>query len=247
MHANSLSRELLAGLASLIAPPTCLACRAPIVRAAPFPEGLCADCRVDLEWIEVACRGCGHPRGPGLMESRRCVSCAKQSLGRVQTTTTLFRYRGAGRHLTRRLKYEGLHDLGLSLGRALGERLALARPEIADDDALIVVPVPLHPWRRLRRGFNQAHTLALGVAEVLERPIATLLRRRRATRALYGVRRGERDAVVEGAFSASDDARGARVLLVDDIRTSGATLRAAGRALRRGGARRIDAATVARG
>ena len=254
----SLPATLLAGLASLIAPARCPACRtflsedepAPAARA-PSPRAsealarrLCPPCRDRLEWLEVACLGCGLPRGPGLGESRRCARCRTQSLGHVRTTTGLFRYRGPGRHVLRRLKYEGHDPLGQALGRALAQRVARWRGELLDPE-LVICSVPLHPFRRLGRGYNQAELIAAGVAEALERPLAGLLRRRRATRALYGVRRQHRDQVLSGAFAALPAAEGKRVLLIDDIRTSGATLRAAGRALHKAGARRIDAAVVA--
>ena len=108
----------------------------------------------------------------------------------------------------------------------------------------MIVPIPLHPWRRWRRGFNQAEAIAEGVAEALERPVVCALKRRRLTRALYGVRPEEREAIVSGAFVTRLIPPGP-VLLVDDIRTSGATLRAAARALRREGVRELDAAVVA--
>ncbi|MGE0713574.1 MAG: ComF family protein [Planctomycetota bacterium] len=239
---------LLQGFCSLLAPERCLACGAPHEAEGAFPSELCGGCRERLGWIEAACLGCGRPRGPGLPDSRRCGACVRRALGGVRSTTALLRYRGPGRQLLRRLKYDGLDGLGLALGRALGERLLAARPGLLEQPGLCVVPVPLHPWRRLRRGFNQAEVIARGVAEVTGRPLRALLRRRRATRALYGVRRGEREAVVAEAFALARGAevRGARVLLVDDIVTSGATLRAAARALRRGGVARLDAAVVAR-
>jgi len=249
----SFPATLLSGLASLIAPERCPACRAytladeqrpPASAREALAAQLCAPCQERLDWLEVACRACALPRGPGLSESRRCSSCRSQSLGRVRTTTALYRYRGPGRHVLRRLKYEGHDPLGRALGRALGERLRRWRGELLSEE-LVICPVPLHAWRRLGRGYNQAELIAAGVAEALERPLVCLLRRRRATRALYGVRRHHRDQVLSGAFRALPAAAGARVLLVDDIRTSGATLRAAGRALHEAGARRIDAAVVA--
>lgn len=70
----------------------------------------------------------------------------------VAAVTALFRYRGAGRALLRRLKYDGRDDLADPLGRALGRRFRLQRPEAATDRDLLLVPVPLHRWRQWRRG-----------------------------------------------------------------------------------------------
>jgi predicted amidophosphoribosyltransferase len=109
--------------------------------------------------------------------------------------------------------------------------------------------VPLHRWRRVRRGFNQAEEIARGVAEVLERPLVCALRRRRATRALHEVPREDRGRVVDGAFALASFAPSLRarpIALVDDIRTSGATLREAAAVLHAAGADRIDALVVAR-
>ena len=108
----SLPATLLAGMASLIAPARCPACRAFTGEAEEASASrdargalgalLCHACCERLEWLEVACLACGLPRGPGLAESRRCSRCRTQSLGRVRTTTGLYRYRGPGRHVLRR-------------------------------------------------------------------------------------------------------------------------------------------------
>ena len=111
-----------------------------------------------------------------------------------------------------------------------------------------MVPIPLHPWRHLQRGFNQAAALADVVAARLERPRVHALRRRRRTRPLYTLARGQRPAALEHAFVLKRGVAvaGRPVLLVDDIRTSGATLRAAAACLRAAGATRVEAAVVAR-
>jgi ComF family protein len=236
-------------LSSLLAPRRCAVCAAPLA-----PTGvafLCSPCAGELPRIEIACRACGRDLGAHAAPSPRCGGCRSLPKGAVDTTTALWRYRGVARTTLRRLKYEGLEDLGQPLGRALGERVARVG---ADLDVplrdLVVVPIPLHPWRRWRRGYNQAALLASAVGRVLDRPILEVLVRARATRALYGVPRRRRDEVVAGAFRARRRAArllaGRPVLLVDDIRTSGATLRAAGQALLAVGAPRVDAAVVAR-
>lgn len=233
----------LNGLASLLAPRRCYGCRRDL-REDPTWEGLlCLACWGALEILQAACRGCG--RGVGI-DTARCSACRGSSLGGIGGTIALVRYRKTARRVLHRLKYQAREELGRPLGRALGERL-LARSERARHPDLIVVAVPLHPLRHWRRGFNQAEAIAQGVAEVLERPRVQLLRRARATRPLFGVPRTQRDGALQGAFALRrrPPAR-ARVLLVDDIRTSGATLRAAARALRRAGIKKIDAAVVGR-
>jgi ComF family protein len=157
----------------------------------------------------------------------------------------LVRYRGTGRRLLHRLKYGGCEALAPELGARLGRRV-LTQSTVPP--SLLVVPVPLHPWRRLRRGFNQAAAIGAALAAVLDRPQVQALRRRRRTPALYRVERRRRAAALERAFMVRrpDQVAGRPVLLVDDIRTTGATLRAAAAALREAGAARVEAAVVAR-
>jgi ComF family protein len=116
------------------------------------------------------------------------------------------------------------------------------RKVLADCDC--IVPVPLHPWRRLRRGFNQARDLA----ERLDRPVVDALWRVRATPSQMSLGAAARHTNVRGAFAmkiraaALDDRI---VVLVDDVRTTGATLDECAKVLRRAGAREVRALTIA--
>jgi len=116
---------------------------------------------------------------------------------------------------------------------------------LADCDC--IVPVPLHPWRRLRRGFNQARDLA----GRLDRPVVDALWRIRATPSQMSLGAAARHTNVRNAFLMSPlctrGARlhGARIVLVDDVRTTGATLDECAKVLRRAGAREVRALTVA--
>lgn len=246
--------EAMSGLLSLLAPRACAAC---VATLAPSPSAsvatrpgrewdplLCPRCRRDVEPIGPACPGCGAPRPRFADPSPRCRACERTPKGPVDATIALLRYRRATRRLLHRLKYASRDDACAPLGRALARRVGDALGAIPRD--LVVVPVPLHLLRRWSRGFNQAERLAEVVAAALARPLVTSLARRRRTPALYGVRREARDDVVRGAFVCRALLGGRPVLLVDDIRTSGATLRAAADALAKAGAGRIVAAVVAR-
>lgn len=246
---------LLVGLASALAPRRCALCKAsqpPSSRERPRAESLearlCGPCAAALEPIAAACPACGLGRGPFHAPAPRCAACRTTPKRGLETTVALLRYRGAGRRLLHRVKYAKREDLGAPLGRALGARVLETGPEQGRPAPDLVVPIPLHWWRRWRRGFNQAALVGEGVAAVLDRPVVEALARRKATPALFGIEREAREAVVSGAFAvrAPAEVRGATVLLVDDIRTSGATLRAAAAALLEAGAARVDAAVVAR-
>jgi ComF family protein len=112
----------------------------------------------------------------------------------------------------------------------------------------IIVPAPLHWVRWLQRGFNQSHLLARELRRRLRIPVVNALRRRKMTRAQAGLTRAGRRVNVAGAFSArrTSAVRDRRVLLVDDVMTTGATMNACAGALKRAGAGHITVLTLAR-
>ncbi len=131
-------------------------------------------------------------------------------------------------------KYEGQKDLGRFLGRLMGNALR-ANPVVASIDAL--VPLPLHPAKERKRGYNQATVLCEGMAEALAKPVFTnLVMRRTHTETQTKKGRTERWSNMEGKFQLRDpsQADGRHLLLVDDVLTTGATLEACGRALLEG-------------
>ncbi len=146
------------------------------------------------------------------------------------------------RELVHLFKYAGVTALARPLGRLL--RLAVPRDRRFD----LIVPTPLHWRRRWTRGYNQAMLLARELAPALGLKPVNALRRTRATTAQAGLSRTARRANVAGAFLVRDASRirGRRVLLVDDVMTTGATLRACAAALKRAGARSVSIAVLAR-
>lgn len=149
------------------------------------------------------------------------------------------RYEGALRDIIHAYKYEGRRSLAPPLGR-----LMRAAGASLLDDAACVVPVPLHPWRRLRRGFNQAADLA----RMLDRPVVHALWRVRATPPQMGLPARARRTNVRGAFILSPWAPSIEdrpIVLVDDVRTTGATLNACATVLRNAGAGEVRALTIA--
>ncbi len=148
-------------------------------------------------------------------------------------------YDGSLRDIVHALKYDGRRSVARRLGALMRERGADVL-----DGADAVVPVPLHRRRLRARGFNQAAELGrhLGL------PLRHALRRVRATPSQTDLPAGERHANVRGAFALARriDVRGARLVLVDDVSTTGATLDACARVLREAGAEDVRALTAAR-
>ena len=179
-----------------------------------------------------------------------------QRVGIVRCASLYFYRQGSGyARLVQAVKYEGQVSLGLALGRALGERL-----RVSFSDVQALVPVPLHPLRRLKRGYNQAEVIARGIAQGLSGgeearlrplPVVTgLLRRSRRTRTQTRLSAEEKARNVRGAFRIRPrrvrrlQAQGiSHLLVVDDVMTSGATLSEAIRPLLR--SFRISVATIA--
>lgn len=148
-------------------------------------------------------------------------------------------YEGSLRSIVHALKYDGR--------RSLAPRLAMLLDRCGSDvieGADLVVPVPLHRARQRARGFNQAED----IARHLSLPMVRALKRVRRTPSQTDLPEAQRHANVRGAFSPARGARirGAVVIVVDDVSTTGATLEACARALLEGGAREVRALTVAR-
>jgi len=253
---NSVITSLLRSLIDIAAPRVCLGCKTPIApreggtgERAALRAVLCAACRSDLVLVgDGACRGCARPRKAfAPPRGSRCGRCAREPRGGVRRTVALYRYTRRGRDLLRQLKFRGRRDAAAPLGRALAIQVEREIPEIVGACGVaLVAPVPMHWTRRLWRGYDHVELMARAAARELGLPLERVLTRTRRTRPLFTVPRRDREAVLEGALAASPSVEGRWVLVIDDIRTSGATLATCGRALREAGAARVDAAVVGR-
>ena len=222
-----------ARLETLLLPPRCLVCEG---RGVPGLD-LCAACHDELPWLGAACTGCAQP----LAESdagARCGQCLRMPLP-LDTISAALRYAPPIDRLLPRFKF---HQ-DLAAGRVLAQLMAARLPALPR--SAVLVPVPLHPSRLRARGYDQALQLARALARLRALPCRRLLKRVVATAPQSELDAAARRRNLRDAFSCHR-APPAHVVLVDDVMTTGATLRAAAEALRRRGATRVDAWICAR-
>jgi len=183
------------------------------------------------------CAGCD---APGEGSAIFCASCTPL-IERVAGPGAVFEYGGPVADAIQRFKYEGRSELAALLGSLMA---GAAAPWAGKVDA--VVPVPLHWRRRRERGYDQAALLAMPVAKALGVvPLLRGLRRVRNTPSQVQLPHGERQRNVAGAFAPRQLRGLRRVLLIDDVRTTGATLCAASRALAAGGVSEVHTLVLA--
>ena len=230
------------GLAAEVAlPPLCAACREAVGSA-----GLCAACWSKLSFIAPPyCDRLGIPfpydPGPGVLSMEAIADPPAYQRARAAV-----RYDDVARALVHALKYGDRLDLAPTMGRWMANA---GRELTGAADA--IVPVPLHWRRQWARRFNQSALLAEIVARGTGVPVAhTTLKRVKATPQQVGLSQAERALNVQGAFRVSADGKatiaGQKLILVDDVLTSGATVDAGARALLRAGAVSVDVLVFAR-
>ncbi len=230
-------------LFAFLLPDDCRLCGRPLEGFSVVP--VCGSCLAAPEPFapEYACLRCRTPflNPRPLNEEGLCRLCAAgvTAFGGAWSCGV---YDGRLRELIHLFKYGRM----MPLGRVLGRMMARAYPRDQQFDAL--VPVPSHWRRRFWRGFDQAELLARELSRRTGIPVRRLLRRRRHTRAQAGLSRRERRQNIRGCFEAArpGEVRGLRLLLIDDVLTTGATANAAAAALREAGAAHVGVFTLAR-
>jgi len=222
-------------------PQLCAACREPVEG-----RGLCPSCWSKLSFItRPYCERLGIPfvydPGPGVLSMQAIADPPAYNRARAAV-----RFDQISRALVHALKYGDRLDLAPMMGRWVSHA---GRELLAEADAL--VPVPLHWRRQWSRRFNQSAMLAAAISAESGVPIAAqALKRVKATAQQVGLSRSERATNVQGAFKVLAEGRaavaGRRLILVDDVLTSGATVEGCARALLRAGAANVDVLTFAR-
>jgi ComF family protein len=235
--------RLSCGLFSVVFPDDCRVCGQPLREISRIP--VCAACLSEpqpliAEYFCVSCRAPflnAHP----LDETGRCTLC-RLGLAGFDAVYSYGSYEGTLRKLIHLFKYGKIRPLA----RPFGDLLSRVVPREQRFDC--VVPMPLHWRRRWERGFNQSELLARNVARRWNVTVTNAVKRVRATASQAGLTNAKRRANVNGAFAMRRGVRvdGARVLLVDDVLTTGASAAACARVLKRAGAVHVALLAVAR-
>ncbi len=225
-----------------VLPPRCLACDQPV----DVQGRMCLACWEQITFIgEPLCAQCGLPFELSSGRRALCGRCARLP-SRFDRARAAFLYEGVGRDLVLAFKMADRTWLAPALADMLRRAAAPLLPE-----ADVIAPVPLHRRRLFARRFNQSALLARGLSGESGHPLAVdLMERTRRTTPQASLSAAERRRNVRGAFMVRERRRaviaGRRVLLVDDVMTSGATAGACAHALKRAGARAVDVVTLAR-
>ena len=241
---------------AVVFPTRCLICNHEVTSANGL--GVCAGCWLSIEpWEGISCERCGLP-----IVSERAADSSEVLCGVCRVNEPAFDlarsygiYRAALQHLILELKFHRRERLGRRLGGFLAH-VWKTLDESANGEPYLIVPVPLFYSRERERGFNQARILAEGLRRQIGKMRGgtaakietTLLVRTRSTRPQTRLKFQQRMENVRGAFAVSKPGQvlGRQIVLVDDVMTTGATLSACAGALKKSGAAKVYALTLAR-
>ena len=221
---------MLESLKNIVFPDLCVACR---VRRPTVDEELCRSCLSHLPFIQLP------------EDAKAALAGKDQFPSEVSSFYSLFYYTKESyvAELIHYIKYDGLHDIGRYLGGLLWRRqLSLLRL-----DKHVLVPVPIHPKKRKRRGYNQAEEIAKGISQESGLPIIPdLLIRTSDTSSQTKKDQADRTKVLEHAFdlNPSYDSQLGKILLIDDVVTTGSTIAACTSNLLKGRPEEIAVATL---
>lgn len=229
-------------IATLLYPPACSVCVATVERG----EYLCGDCDEKIPRIVPPfCQKCSEPFEGAMSDAFTCANCAHRT---IYFDAAVAAYRS--REIVRRIVLDFKYGRQIHLRHLIARWLftALDDPRIQGREFDLIVPVPLHPARERQRGFNQADLIAELLSVRMSILSVSILQRVRYTTTQTAFDRAERMENLRDAFRLrkNRDVRGLRVLLVDDVLTTGSTLSECARILKDAGALSVYAATAAR-
>lgn len=242
VKAGSTFARVARGVLDFVYPPTCLDCGAPVASQA----ALCSGCFGKLRPISKPyCPVLGIPFEVSIGPDARSAEAIADPPPFERARSAVL-YNEVAQAIVARMKYGDRPELAGFCAR-------LMLPAGADlwADQPVLVPVPLHPWRQLERRYNQSTELARALSRLTGLSVEpTLVRRARKTRQQVGLSRDARQRNVSGAFAPHPDIlvrlKGRRIVLVDDVITTGATVKAIARALNRAGVHKVDVISFAR-
>ncbi|MFC1501404.1 ComF family protein [Elusimicrobiota bacterium] len=223
-------------------PITCVCCG----KHLPFDDvyRICPKCFDEIELIKgLFCKKCGKVLPDG---GEHCYFCRKKPQYNFEYIRSTGEYKGLLRKLIHLFKYKNSDYLDKLFARLM---IYTVEKENEFSGVDLIVPVPIHWTKRIKRGFNQSELLAKRVAVYLERPLLkNILIRKKRTKSQYNLKREDRFMNLKDSFVTknSDIVRNKKILLIDDISTTCATINECSRALRQAGSSGVFALTLAR-
>lgn len=229
---------LIRGLADLLFPPRCPLCKKNI-----HETGICPDCLEHFKLLSSPlCSICGTQFKTESDTDHPCGTCIKAKPS-FDMAASVFLYNELMKEAVHLFKYSGKSILSRPFGDSL------VKHHLAKEDYDAILPVPLHIKRLRERGYNQSHLLARELGSAMGIKIDPwLLQRARPTLSQTGMKRKERIKNLKGAFVLRKGAsvKGMRLLLIDDVYTTGSTVRECAKVLKKGGAKKVNVLTLAR-
>lgn len=223
-------------------PPLCVKCSATLLGARAF--FLCPECTEEIDYINTgACKLCGAASGAGATHNKGCARC-KSGVINFTRAVGVAKYHSPVRDLIHDFKFYGNRRLAKTFAQMMTNRIK----ELGIDRGIdYVLPVPLHPTREKWRGYNQAALLGKYIAREIKSPFSSKkIFRVRKTESQALLTNNQRLLNLSGAFKAEGIVEGAKILLIDDVLTTGATASECAKALRDAGASRVYVAVFAR-
>lgn len=238
-------RRLFTGLASLVYPATCLACKSPLDSSAKN-DIICTTCLGKIKKnTPPFCHSCGRQLEKKSLAKNICRGCLKKTLHFDRAFSPCV-YEGVTKDLIHKFKYRNKERLGQPLSKIMIEFIHQYRLPVEFVDCII--PVPLSAARLREREFNQSEILARNIASAFKKPLVTdCLKRHRHTKKQADLEINERLQNVSGSFSVTDThmITNKNILLIDDVLTTGATSSEAANTLKKSGAQVVFVLTVA--